>query len=175
MTAPVDQKVFHIVNIDRLGSIMHDGAIWCDRRIVAAPRPGTTIGMGDIKQRRLELPVKCWPGDCVGDYVPFYFCPRSIMLYVLHMANAPGLAYRGGQTPIIHLQADLRAVVRWANGEGRRWAFSLSNAGAAYAEFRREWQDFREVNWAAVRNNQFTDSQVKEGKQAEFLVHDLFP
>jgi hypothetical protein len=172
---PATQKIYHIVNVDRLGSIVDDGAIWCDRRIIANPRPGTTIGMGQIKERRLQLPVKCWPGDCVGDYVPFYFCPRSVMLYVLHMANAPELAYRGGQGPIIHLEADLALVVAWANQQQRRWAFTLSNAGAGYTQFRNQWNDLDQINWAAVANDRFAAPEVKEPKQAEFLVHDLFP
>jgi ssDNA thymidine ADP-ribosyltransferase, DarT len=33
--------------------------------------------MSTIKQRRLALPVTCHANDHVGDYVPFYFCPRS--------------------------------------------------------------------------------------------------
>jgi hypothetical protein len=42
--------------------------------------------MSTIKQRRLALPVTCHPDDHVGDHVPFYFCPRSIMLFVIHCA-----------------------------------------------------------------------------------------
>jgi ssDNA thymidine ADP-ribosyltransferase, DarT len=99
------------------------------------PACGHNIGMSGIKARRLALPVPCHAGDCVGDYVPFYFCPRSIMLYVIHCANHPELTYRGGQEPIIHLEADLHGVVGWAQQQGRRWAFSLSNAGANYTEF----------------------------------------
>src|SRR5688572_32706394 len=101
-----------------------------DAAIIARGGPVAAIGMSTIKQRRLRLPVHCHPGDCVGDYVPFYFCPRSIMLFVIHQANHPDLTYRGGQGPIVHLEADLRQVVEWATENGRRWAFSLSNAGA---------------------------------------------
>ena len=43
--------------------------------------------MGEIKARRLAQPVRCNPGTLVGDYVPFYFCPRSVMLYLIYKAN----------------------------------------------------------------------------------------
>jgi ssDNA thymidine ADP-ribosyltransferase, DarT len=61
--------------------------------------------------------------------VPFYFCPRSIMLYLLHRGNHPELDYTGGQRPIVHLVADLHEIVRWAEAQGVRWAFSDRNAG----------------------------------------------
>lgn len=131
--------------------------------------------MSTIKQRRLGLPVKCHSGDCVGDYVPFYFCPRSIMLYVIHCANHPELAYREGQEPIVHLEADLYETVAWAEGEGRRWAFTLSNAAARYTEFRKDLGQLNEVDWTAVAATDFRDRQVSERKQAEFLLHELCP
>src|SRR5690606_33086889 len=85
------------------------------------------------------------------------------------------LSYRGGQEPILHLEADLREVVAWAEGGGRRWAFSLSNAGALYTEFRSRLDQLGEVNWAAVASTDFRAAEVKEGKQAEFLLREFFP
>jgi len=61
----------------------------------------------------------------VGQYVPFYFCPRSVMLYVLHRGNHPSLEYRGGQTPLVHLEADLLSVV--CLGESRRSALGVQS------------------------------------------------
>lgn len=134
-----------------------------------------SIGMSSIKQRRLALPVKCHPPDMVGAYVPFYFGPRSIMLYLIRMANHPELTYRGGQEPIVHLEADFGATVRWAEAHGKRWAFTLSNAGAAYTEFRADVARLSEINWDAVTATDFRDPMVKEGKQAEFLLWEFFP
>jgi hypothetical protein len=131
--------------------------------------------MSDIKAFRLSLPVTCHAGDTVGEYVPFYFCYRSVMLYVIYRANHPGLTYRGGQEPIVHLEIDLHEVVRWANAESRRWAFTLSNAGARYTEFRNRLQDLRDVDWKAVGATDFRDPDIKEGKQAEFLVYESVP
>jgi len=107
--------------------------------------------------------------------VPFYFCSRSIMLYVIHSANHPELAYRGGQQPIVHLESDLHEVVQWAAANGRRWAFSLSNAGAFYTQFRAELAQLGEINWDAVAATDFRPADVKEAKQAEFLIQDAFP
>ena len=131
--------------------------------------------MSGIKTRRLSLRVDCHPADCVGEYVPFYFCPRSIMLFVIHRANHPDLSYRGGQGPIVHLEADLHDVIAWAKTARQRWAFSLSNAGAVYAQFRARVAELDQINWEAVAATDFRPAEIKEGKQAEFLVHGSLP
>lgn len=174
MPIPDQPKIYHIVHVDNLASIYGDGCLWSDS-VMVQRQGGTVIGMRSIKQRRLALPVSCHPQTFVGEYVPFYFCPRSIMLFVIHCANHPELAYRGGQQPIIHLEADLNQVVQWAEANGRRWAFSLSNAGAVYTQFRSELAQLDEINWDAVAAWDFRPADVKEAKQAEFLVQQSFP
>jgi len=175
MTAvPAHPKIYHIVHVDRLSSIINSGCLWCDAEIVRRAPPGTTIGMSGIKQRRLnELTFTSHPNLHVGDCVPFYFCPRSIMLYLISRGNHPDLAYRDGQVPVIHLEADLRQTVAWAEAHGMRWAFTLTNAGAYYFEDRCNLAQLNEINWGAV---QATDwRQEKDGKQAEFLIERQFP
>ena len=95
------------------------------------------------------------------------------MLYLIHRANHSELAYRGGQDPIVHLEADLRQTVTWAETHGRRWAFTLSNAGAYYFEDRCELHQLNEIDWDAVQATKW--QQDKEGKQAEFLIEQQFP
>ncbi|MFZ3208544.1 MAG: DUF4433 domain-containing protein [Geobacteraceae bacterium] len=171
---PAHPKIYHIVHVDRLLSIIASGCLWCDAEVVHCMQPGTTIGMNGIKQRRLnELTLTSHPDLHVGDCVPFYFCPRSIMLYLIYQANHPELHYRGGQGPIIHLEADMRQTVAWAEARGLRWAYTLSNAGAYYFEDRCSLEQLGDINWPAVQASDWR--QCKEGKQAEFLVEHQFP
>ena len=173
-TPPNPVRIYHITHIDNLASILSGGHLLSDAEMIARGGPDVAVGMSSIKQRRLELPVKCCPGTMVGQYVPFYFCPRSIMLYLLHMGNHPELAYRGGQGSIIHLEAEIVPSCNWADAEGLQWAFTLSNAGAVYTEFRKDLDDLAEVDWASVAATDFRSTSVKEGKQAEFLVEQRF-
>lgn len=180
MTVPVRPKIYHIVHVDRLSSILMDGCLWCDAEIIHRAYPGTTIGMNSIKQRRLtELTLTSYPDLHVGDCVPFYFCPRSIMLYLIYQANHPELNYRGGQEPIVHMEADLRTSVTWAEQNNHRWAFTLSNAGSNIFEDRSDLAQLSEINWQAVQSNKWSGNgitpSVKEGKQAEFLMAYNFP
>ncbi len=144
---PARPKIYHITHLRNLPQIVTAGRIWSDAKRIELGLESEIVGMAKIKRRRLEeLEVHCHRGTKVGQYVPFYFCPRSIMLYILHRGNHPDLNYREGQQPIVHLQADLLDTVRLANQHGVRWAFSNTNAGARY-----------------------------DGKQAEFLVFESFP
>ena len=173
MVPPAQPKIYHIVHVDRLNSIVADDRLWSDASLQRRARPGTVIGMSEIKERRLTNPVKSRPGLKVGDCVPFYFCPRSVMLYVIHKANHPQLDYRGGQGPIVHLEADLHETVEWAEQEERRWAFTLSNAGSGYFKDRCDLAQLDEIDWDAVRATNWR--ACKEEKQAEFLVEKSFP
>ena len=177
MTAPPDlPKLYHITHVNNLQGIVADGALVSDRVMMARGGPVQAIGMSEIKRRRIEeLDVPCHPGTKVGDYVPCYFCPRSVMLFVIHRANYRELTYRGGQGPIVHLEADLYKALDWAETNGRPWAFSLSNAGAYYAELRSRRSDLIQLDWTAIAARDFRDPDVKERKQAEFLLYERFP
>ena len=174
MPPPAIPKIYHIVHLDRLPSIIADGGLLSDAMMKDRAGTGTTIGMGHIKDRRLnELTLASHPDLYVGKCVPFYFCPRSIMLYVIHRGNRDELTYDGGQEPIIHLEADLHTTVTWAETHGRRWAFTLSNAGAYYFEDRSDLGQIGELNWTAIEARDWRN--CKDEKQAEFLVEKSFP
>jgi hypothetical protein len=173
MAIPPEPKIYHIVHVDRLSSIMADTGLCCDAEVVRRASPGTTIGMSAIKERRRQLTLTSHPGLRVGDCVPFYFCPRSIMLYLINQANHLDLVYRGGQGPIVHLEADLKKTVAWAESQGLRCAFTLSNAGAFYFEDRCHLTQLGDIDWDAVLAQDW--KHCKEGKQAEFLLERRFP
>jgi hypothetical protein len=118
MPIPAKPKIYHIVHVDRLPSIIADGGLCCDAEVSRRSLRGTAIGMSEIKRRRLQdLTLTSHPDLHVGDCVPFYFCPRSIMLFLIHKRNAE-LDYQGGQDLIIHLEADLTQTVNWAESQG---------------------------------------------------------
>ena len=179
MPQPARPKIYHIVHVDRLGSVAAGGHLLSDAVMSGREGGGTTIGMSRIKHRRLTLPLTSYPDLKVGECVPFYWCPRSVMLYLIHRDNDPDLTYHGGQQPIVHLEADFLKTVEWAQGNGKRWAFTLSNAGAYYFEDRCEREQLNEINWDAVGAMRWSGSgispSVKEGKQAEFLIEERFP
>ena len=171
---PNNPSIYHIVHVNRFLSIVQANKLWCDAEVVKRRIAGTAIGMNEIKQRRLnELTLNSYQNLHVGDCVPFYFCPRSVMLFVIDRANHPELAYRRGQEPIVHLVADLHSVVQWAERKDRRWAFTTSNAGSRFFEDFADLADLSRIDWNAVKARHWSD--CKEEKQAEFLVERSLP
>ncbi|AIZ34349.1 type II toxin-antitoxin system toxin DNA ADP-ribosyl transferase DarT [Pseudomonas parafulva] len=172
MAVPAQPKIYHICHVDRLPSIIASAGLLSDAVLLNQALSGTVIGMNHIKQRRLQLELDSHPGLHVGECVPFYFCPRSVMLYLIRQQHQD-LAYKGGQGPIVHLEADLHATVNWANVQTRRWAFTLSNAGSYYFEDRADLARLHEIRWDAVAARSW--SNCKEAKQSEFLLEQSFP
>lgn len=177
MPPPAAPNIYHIVHVDRLPPIVAEGGLLCDAAVVRRMTADLAHGMGtmnSIKKSRLtQRMLRSHFGLFVGKCVPFYLCPRSVMLYVIDKANHPELEYRGGQGPIVHLEADLLATVDWANTNGRRWAFTLSNASSAYFHDRVDLARLDQIDWDAVNARNW--QSCKEGKQAEFLVETSFP
>lgn len=173
MPMPAQPKIYHICHVDRLPSILDCNGLFSDAKVLELDLPGTVVGMSNIKQRRLnELRLDSHPTLFVGQCVPFYFCPRSVMLYLIHRRNAE-LTYQGGQAQIVHLESDLYETVAWANANNRRWAFTLSNAGSYYFEDRADLANLHEIDWDAVQARIW--NQCKEAKQSEFLFEESFP
>jgi hypothetical protein len=174
--SPARPKIYHITHGRNLARIIADSCLWSDAEIIARGGAEAAIGLSDIKKRRREeLAVACHTGTTVGQFVPFYFCPRSVMLYILHKGNQPGLTYTEGQRPILHLEADLHEVVAWAESQGRHWAFTDRNAGSYYFQSFRDLAKLDELDWDHIASPDFRDPLVKEAKQAEFLVLGSFP
>jgi hypothetical protein len=104
----------------------------------------------------------------LGNYVPFNFCPRSVMLYVVAQGheNCPS-----GQWPIVHLVSSTRAV----RATGRPWFFTDRHADLGYASQFDTLDRLDEVDWSVMPLKYWSDPDVKERRQAEFQVHDWCP
>ena len=159
--------------MDNLTDIIQTGELLSDSLMRQRQAKHTSIGYEHIKDRRLNLPVSCRQGTTVGQYVPFYFCSRSAMLYVIERGNTGQLAYEGGQGAVVHLVAYLNEVISWSQQMGVKWCFSNGNAGSPLTDFFCNPSQLSEINWDAVTELYW--SQCREEKQAEFLVHNRFP
>lgn len=163
---PEQVLIYHITDVANLPDILSDGALYSDA--VMAKRTPEIIGYSHIKERRLkELHVPCCQWRKVGEFVPFYFCPRSPMLFTINKGNAgrpPGC-----QRDIVHLVSTMAAGI----ATGQAWAISSGNAGASHTTFAANLEALNALDWEAIRATQWAGKQHQ--KAAEFLVADSFP
>lgn len=158
--------IYHITDLSNLPNILAEGGLHADA--VMAKRDPTVIGHNHIKQRRLtEIQVPCCSNRFVGEFVPFYFCPRSPMLYTINR-GATGLT-PGCQSSIVHLVSTLAAAI----ATGKDWAVSSGNAGAYHSTFDNRLSAVGSLDWTAIRADQWQG--IQHQKQAELLVADFFP
>lgn len=166
MSIPQDPPIFHITHVENLPSILREGGLWCDSQRIARGLATTNIGYLHIKQRRLCRPVTTRAGGMLGDYVPFNFCPRSVMLYRVSCGHQD---YNGGQDCIVHLVS----TVSRATSLGRAWAFTDRHAELAHALHYDDLSMLGEVPWRVMSEKYW--SEIREERQAEFLVKEFFP
>ena len=156
-------NLFHIVHVSRLPSIISRGKLLSDKLVKSQGITGTQIGNQIIKDKRATKQLSSYPKLCVGDCVPFYFCPRSIMLYVISKKNNPYLTYIGGQDEIIHLRLDMDSCIDWADQNGLKWVFTDSNAGNGYFNDYNQLCKLNQINWTAVHARQWQPQLIKDG------------
>ncbi|MCH7995695.1 MAG: DUF4433 domain-containing protein, partial [Planctomycetes bacterium] len=74
--ATISTGIYHITHVSNLPEIIVADLLY-PYRLIKQRGVNTVIGFDHIKRRRLdEIEVNCHPDSHVGDYVPFYFCPR---------------------------------------------------------------------------------------------------
>jgi hypothetical protein len=166
---PANPAIFHITHITNLRGMIGDGYLWSDGERTRRRVNNTNIGYDHIKARRLRRVVPVSIGGTLGEYVPFYFCSRSVMLYVVHRGHD---GYSGGQDQIVHLVSSVATATRIA----KHWAFTDRHAELGYAEYFESLDQLKNVDWSVMPERQWGGNQdLKERRQAEFLVHQCFP
>ena len=90
------------------------------------------------------------------------------MLYVVAQGHEN---YSSGQRLIVHLVSSIQVVL----ATGRLWFFTDRHADLGYASQFDTLDRLDEVDWSVMLLKYWSNSEVKERRQAEFLVHDWCP
>ncbi|MBI2569768.1 MAG: DUF4433 domain-containing protein [Candidatus Schekmanbacteria bacterium] len=169
MSVPLPTPVYRFLHVDNLPVCLARAALHAPNHVPQDGHGYKTIHNVDIQQQRRTRTVACGPGGVIHDYVPFYFGPRSPMLFQLHTGRVAG--YTEGQAPLIYLVSTAQQVQ--ANGVG--FVFSDGHGIAAFTSWFDNLADLDKVDWGAVAAQYWADTvddmDRQRRKQAEFLVH----
>lgn len=171
MPAPPDPVLlYHITHLDNLPGILGAGCLHCQQQLGDAGLHPVSIAYPGIQDRRLITQVPCGPGGVLHDYVPYYFAPRSPMLYAIHKNRVE--AYDEGQTPIVHLVSSVPQI----QTTNHQFVFTDGHATMAFTHFFTEADDLDQIDWPLMRATYWHDTQQdpdrKRRRQAEFLVYN---
>jgi hypothetical protein len=162
--------IYHFTDIANLRGILEVGALQCHRDA----RTEVEVGNVGIKASRKNRRVSCGPGGMVSDYVPFYFAPRSPMMYTIMRGSVEGVS------------ADISRLIYFVSGTeavydaGLDCVYTDGNAAVLISEFRDDpallgshvdLPLMKERMWSST----VEDPDRMRRRMAEFLVHQRLP
>jgi hypothetical protein len=164
--------IYHITPIKNLPGILAEGGLWCDAEAERRGLAHQVAGHAHIKERRKIKQVLLGPGGVLSDYVPFYFAPRSPMLYAIHTGFVQG--YDGTQE-ILHLVSSAERI----RDAGLGYVFTDGHAPMALSKYFDDLADLDKVDWSVMPLTWWNDTpdqpDRKRRRQAEFLVRRFVP
>lgn len=173
MNIPVHYRnrfVYHFTHIANLPDIVKHGLLSTNEKKARRIRH-RGIAHESIQTRRANMEVSCGFGGVVHDYVPFYFCKRSPMLYAVVWHN------KAPQQDIIYLEVPITVMVRYP------CVFADASANTiSPPNFYEDPLALDEIDWDAVETRRWSTKHniaghrtVTERKQAELLVYRWVP
>jgi hypothetical protein len=162
--------IFRIIHRDNVPWILEYG-LHAPKGRVLDPN-FRNIGNLDLIGKREHRRVNVGPDGTLGDYVPFYFTPFSIMMFNIHTG------YNVRQVPneeIVILVSSLHRVAEL----GVPFVFTDQHAYPLMARYFTDLKDLDKVDWDLLNRKDFKhdpdDPGKKERYQAEALVWKHLP
>jgi hypothetical protein len=176
--------IFHITAIPNLASIAKCKALQANTLLDKRKIGYANIAYQGAQGKRATKMVAKPPGGVIHDYVPFYFAPRSPMLYTINNGNVPDCPHR--QHDIVHFMTTVETVI----SNKLSYIFYDYNATLGIATCYNDIRDLDKIDWDLFREAPRIDGYCKywhsvvnnpryilrqETRQAEFLVHKSVP
>lgn len=165
--------IYHFTHYENLSSILEHDGLHAVKTMHGGAVSYRDIAYSDVQDKRANTIVPVEPRGVLHDYVPFYFAPRSPMLYTIHRGNVP--QHKEGQEPLIYLVSTVQCVV----DEGLPFVFTEGHGIMKISRFFNDENQLDNVDWQLMKsqfwNDTDDDPDRKRRRQAEFLVYEFFP
>ena len=163
-------RIYRLTHYKNLPFIFRNG-IHCANGAVKHPE-FVNIGFQSLISSRGTTPVKVSPGGVLNDYVPFYFCSRSPMLFMIYKGKVPD--YKGTQQELVYIVSNVEVIKE----SGIPYVFTDRHAKLDYACHYNDYEKLVELDWDSIESDNWGQQYgetIKEKKQAEFLVYQSLP
>lgn len=160
--------IYRITHINNLCLCVQYGLCAPNYRPTSFSTGFTNIYNEQIQGDRGNKKIVNRPNHTIHDYVPFYFCPRSPMLYRIQRSNT------AKPEDIIYFVSAPSNIKE----AGKDFVFTDRNAWANAALWYDDFKDFNQLDWTAINAQMWSPNlsppppfDTKAKKQAEFLVY----
>lgn len=168
---PEKALIWRILHRANLPWVLQNG-VRCGNSPVRSP-DWISIGNAELTDKRAACPVPVPPGGTLGDYVPFYFTPFSVMLRNIH--TGWGGIKQVPNADIVTLVSSLRRVSELK----LPFLFTDRHAYSGLACFTDDLDHLDLIDWPLLQRRDFKrdpeDPSKLERYQAEALVYQHVP
>ncbi|MGI8634952.1 MAG: type II toxin-antitoxin system toxin DNA ADP-ribosyl transferase DarT [Segetibacter sp.] len=163
---------YRISHVHNLPHILQAGL--CTKHHPKANPHFISIGNPSILSTRDTTPVKIAGYGNIGDYVPFYFTPRSIMLYNIVTGYYAPVVPRVAREDILVVRCLIKTLATTP-----RFFFTDGQANDAFTNHYNQTHYGKNIDWDSIQTSNFSksdgDFDRQRRYQAEFLVHQHVP
>lgn len=172
MAVPGDISIYNFTDATNLPGILEASRVYCKPELSTGAHK-TDISHYDVQRRRQTKRVRCGPGGVLHDYVPFYFAPRSPMMFAISRGNVEKCS--SDTNRLVYFVSSLNKVQE----AGLNFVFSDGHATKAFTRIYYDPVSLDKIDWPLMRARYWSDTDEdpdrSRRRQAEFLIHGSFP
>ncbi len=163
---------YRITHIENLPYILEHGLL--NKNHILANPDYIHIGNQEIIDVRTTTKVKIFGYGFLGEYVPFYFTPKSIMLYNIVTGYYHPTVPKRSRNEILVIRCLIEDLADLTD-----FFFTDGQGNDLITEHHNDLQYLDEIDWLSIQQSDFTKSDGDYDRprryQAEFLVRNKVP
>lgn len=157
--------LYHMTHINNIPSIVKNNGLYAYSLIHQKSVSYQDVANVDVQDKRSQKTVPISPGGNLHDYVPFYFAPRSPMLYSIVNDGV-------SQEDIVYFMTNTTTIQR----DEYEYVFTDSHAIMRLTSYYSSLQDLDRIDWDIMQSRYWHDRvdypNRKMKRQAEFLIYN---
>ncbi|HBB01206.1 MAG TPA: hypothetical protein DCZ19_09085 [Porphyromonadaceae bacterium] len=163
---------YRITHINNLPLLLQNGIV--NKHHPNASKHFMEIGNPEIIDVRRAKPVRISNYGIIGDYVPFYFTPKSIMLFNIITGYHHPIVPKRNKNEILVIRCLIEVLANLP-----KWFFTDGQGNDMISNHYNNLADLIQIDWDCIQQSNFSkndgDYDRPRRYQAEFLVYNEVP